>query len=240
MKTQGKIPLLFVGSPQCLNDTVADSISKDNYRIIHASNSFDAIELFKKNDVDICVIDADVGEIDGFSLAKQMRTLCPDIPIIFLIDIGRHSPMLRNLDFHIDDYVVKPLVNKELGLRVAMMAKRINNNNPNNIDNGDKIIYLGSFIFDTKNLLLIHEGREQPLTRKEAALLKVFYDNKNELVPRKKVLKMIWGSSDYFIGRSMDVFIARLRKYLKPDPDVNIVTVHGVGFRLVVLEPVMG
>ena len=99
---------------------------------------------------------------------------------------------------------------------------------------------LGSFVFDTKNLLLIHDGKEQPLTRKEAALLKVLYENKNELVTRKKVLKMIWGSSDYFIGRSMDVFIARLRKYLRADPDVSIVTVHGVGFRLVVMEPVMG
>ena len=80
------------------------------------------------------------------------------------------------------------------------------------------------------------DGAEQPLTRKEAALLKVLYDNKNDLVTRKKALKMIWGNSDYFIGRSMDVFIARLRKYLKADPNVKILTVHGVGFRLVITE----
>lgn len=148
--------------------------------------------------------------------------------------------MLRNLDLRIDDYVVKPLQNKELGLRTAMMSRRLRDNDSVSECKDEKTIMLGSFVFDTKNLLLIHDGKEQPLTRKEAALLKVLYENKNELVTRKKVLKMIWGSSDYFIGRSMDVFIARLRKYLRADPDVSIVTVHGVGFRLVVMEPVMG
>ncbi len=240
MNKQGKIPLLFVGNRQCLNDTVNSGVSLEVYRIIQARNSFDALELFKKNDVDLCVIDADVAETDGFSLALQLRMLCPDIPVIFLIDGVRHSDMLRNLDLRIDDYVVKPLQNKELGLRTAMMSRRLRDNDSVSECKDEKTIMLGSFVFDTKNLLLIHDGKEQPLTRKEAALLKVLYENKNELVTRKKVLKMIWGSSDYFIGRSMDVFIARLRKYLRADPDVSIVTVHGVGFRLVVMEPVMG
>ena len=176
--------------------------------------------------------------IDGFALAAQIRILNPDVPMIFLTSKGLLVNILKDFEYGVDDYLTKPFTNEELLLRIKAVMRRVEKKDPFTYTLSGEKINIGRFVFDAKNMLLILDGKEQPLTRKEAALLKVLYDNKNDLVTRKKVLKMIWGNNDYFIGRSMDVFIARLRKYLKADPNVKILTVHGVGFRLVVAEPV--
>lgn len=238
MKTLNKTSVLLVEDDIDMRNTISDSLKAVDYKVYTTRKSTEGIEYFKKYDIDLCIIDVELSGIDGFALATQIRMLNPDIPIIFLVSKGLHLNMLKEFEYGIDDYVTKPFNNEELLLRIKAVLHRVERNDPFSYSLGNAKINIGRFIFDTKNMLLIFEGREQALTRKEAALLKVLYDNKNDLVTRKKALKMIWGNSDYFIGRSMDVFIARLRKYLKSDPNVKILTVHGVGFRLVITETV--
>jgi Response regulators consisting of a CheY-like receiver domain and a winged-helix DNA-binding domain len=208
------------------------------FKVYFAANSIEGLDSFKKHDIDLCIIDTDLQGIDGFALASQIRLLNPDLPVLFMTKKPLSADFLQGFDYGVDDYIVKPFSNEELAMRIKSVMYRVERNNPFSYTLGEEKLHIGKFVFDTKNMILQIGNQEQPLTRKEAALLKVLYDNRNELLTRKKALKMIWGNSDYFIGRSMDVFIARLRKYLRPDPDVRIVTVHGVGFRLIVAEGV--
>ena len=239
MKTLNKTSVLLVEDDLDLRNTISESLKAVDYKVYASRKSIEGLDLFKKYDVDVCVLDVEMSGMDGFALAAQIRILNPDMPIIFLVSKGLFLNMLKDFEYGVDDYLTKPFSNEELLLRIKAVMRRVEKNDPFSYTLGNAKINIGRFIFDAKNMLLVLDGKEQPLTRKEAALLKVLYDNKNDLVTRKKVLKMIWGNSDYFIGRSMDVFIARLRKYLKADPNVKINTVHGVGFRLVVTEPAM-
>ena len=184
---------------------------------------------------DLIILDLGLPDMDGMEVLKSVRKWS-NLPVVVVSARTHEKDKVLALDLGADDYLTKPFSNEELLLRIKAVMHRVEKNDPFSYTLGNAKINIGRFIFDAKNMLLILDGKEQPLTRKEAALLKVLYDNKNDLVTRKKVLKMIWGNSDYFIGRSMDVFIARLRKYLKADPNVKILTVHGVGFRLVVTE----
>ena len=236
MKTLNKTSVLLVEDNLDLRNNIGENLRSVGYKVYAAKKSVEGIELFKKFDIDVCVLDVEMTGMDGFALAAQIRILNPDMPIIFLVSKGLVLNLLKDFDYGVDDYLTKPFSNEELLLRIKAVLHRVEKNDPFSYTLGNAKINIGRFVFDAKNMLLILDGKEQPLTRKEAALLKVLYDNKNDLVTRKKVLKMIWGNSDYFIGRSMDVFIARLRKYLKADPNVKILTVHGVGFRLVVTE----
>ncbi len=238
MKTHNKTSVLLVEEDVDLRNTISENLSAVDYKVYAAKKSIDGLDFFKKYDIDVCVLDIEMTGIDGFALAAQIRILNPDVPMIFLTSKGLLLNILKDFEYGVDDYLTKPFSNEELLLRIKAVLRRVEKKDPFSYTlSGDKI-NIGRFLFDAKNMLLVLDGQEQPLTRKEAALLKVLYDNKNDLVTRKKVLKMIWGNSDYFIGRSMDVFIARLRKYLKADPNVKILTVHGVGFRLVITEPV--
>ena len=237
MKTHNKTSVLLVEDDVDLRNTISENLNAVDYKVYAAKKSVEGLDFFKKYDIDVCVLDIEMTGIDGFALAAQIRILNPDVPMIFLTSKGLLVNILKDFEYGVDDYLTKPFTNEELLLRIKAVLRRVEKKDPFTYTlSGDKI-NIGRFVFDAKNMLLILDGHEQPLTRKEAALLKVLYDNKNDLVTRKKVLKMIWGNNDYFIGRSMDVFIARLRKYLKADPNVKILTVHGVGFRLVVTEP---
>ncbi len=238
MKTHNKTSVLLVEEDVDLRNSISESLNAVDYKVYAAKKSIEGLDYFKKYDIDVCVLDIEMTGIDGFALAAQIRILNPDVPMIFLTSKGLLVNILKDFEYGVDDYLTKPFTNEELLLRIKAVMRRMEKKDPFTYTLSGEKINIGRFVFDAKNMLLVLDGKEQPLTRKEAALLKVLYDNKNDLVTRKKVLKMIWGNNDYFIGRSMDVFIARLRKYLKADPNVKILTVHGVGFRLVVAEPV--
>ena len=238
MKTHNKTSVLLVEEDVDLRNSISENLNAVDYKVYAAKKSIEGLDFFKKYDIDVCILDIEMTGIDGFALAAQIRILNPDVPMIFLTSKGMLVNILKDFEYGVDDYLTKPFTNEELLLRIKAVMRRVEKKDPFTYTLSGEKINIGRFVFDAKNMLLILDGKEQPLTRKEAALLKVLYDNKNDLVTRKKVLKMIWGNNDYFIGRSMDVFIARLRKYLKADPNVKIITVHGVGFRLVVTEPV--
>jgi DNA-binding response OmpR family regulator len=171
---------------------------------------------------------------DGFSLAKDIRAINAHIPIIFLTAKTLKEDRITGFKIGGDDYITKPFSTEELSLRISAILKRIENQYMKKTT--PDVIRLGTIDFDYRNMILIHKEKKYSLTKKEAALLRLLAENKNELVERDYALEEIWGTSDYFIGRSMDVFIAKLRKILKLDPHIAIINVHGTGFKLEVSE----
>ena len=164
-----------------------------------------------------------------------MRKNNEDVPIIFLTAKSLKEDRIKGFRSGCDDYITKPFSTEELSLRIQVILKRsmVQGLNEKEEPAGFDI---GNYYFDFKNMILRYGTEEKNLTRKENALLKLLCENKDQLLTREAALKSVWGDDDYFIGRSMDVFIAKLRKYLKEDPRISITNVHGIGFRLEVKD----
>jgi DNA-binding response OmpR family regulator len=170
---------------------------------------------------------------DGFTLAENIQQIKPGTPFLFLTARGLEADRIRGLKMGADDYITKPFSTEELKLRIDIILRRLGKAT----DAIKKDIFtIGSVIFDFPNQLLQLHGDERRLTKKEAMVLQMLCQNVNELVRREQILLNIWGSDDYFMGRSMDVYIAKLRSYLKSDPAINIVNIHGTGFKLEIKE----
>jgi DNA-binding response OmpR family regulator len=165
---------------------------------------------------------------DGFTLARDIRKVNTDIPILFLSAKSMTEDKIEGFNAGGDDYLTKPFSVEELQLRVRALLKRVK---VNVIQPEEKIVKLGIFSFDTENFTLTSPSSKQTLTKKEAMILRTLFRFKNQLLARDIILNTVWGQDDYFVGRSLDVFITKLRKYLKEDPTIQITNVHGVGFK---------
>jgi DNA-binding response OmpR family regulator len=189
-------------------------------------NGADALMFLKNDQPDICVLDVMMPVMDGFTLAEQIISLYPDMPFVFLTARNQKEDRIKGLRLGADDYVVKPFEAEELVLRIKNILKRS--------DQADiplpDILRLGRYTFDYNRLLLIHESGNNRLTEKEALLLRYFYLNNSRLIKREEVLLQLWKSDDYFSGRSLDVFVSKLRKYLLLDERITLETVRGTGF----------
>jgi DNA-binding response OmpR family regulator len=166
---------------------------------------------------------------DGFTLARDIRQINSDVPILFLTAKSMTEDKIEGFNAGGDDYLTKPFSVEELNLRIKSLLKRVNIRTeiPE-----EKVFSVSTFIFDTENLTLTLNGTVQSLTKKEAQILKILYKFKNQVLPREVILNTVWGQDDYFVGRSLDVFITKLRKYLKEDERIQILNIHGVGFKL--------
>jgi DNA-binding response OmpR family regulator len=189
----------------------------------------DAISKINNSTYDIILLDLKMPKKDGFSLAKDVRKMNTDIPILFLSAKSMTEDKVEGFKSGGDDYLTKPFSVEELQLRVASLLKRVNIKPEGN---EELIIPLGSYLFDTENYTLKNAQFEKTLTKKEAQILKVLCKFKNQVVAREVVLNAVWGQDDYFVGRSLDVFITKLRKYLKEDTSIQIQNIHGIGFKL--------
>jgi len=231
---EDKTRILLVEDDANLSMVLKDYLEMLGYETILRNDGEEGLEAFKENEFSLCILDVMMPKKDGFRLAKDIRAINADIPLIFLTAKTLKEDRIAGFKAGCDDYITKPFSTEELSLRISAILKR------SEIQYRQKkipdIFDLGSIQFDHKNMLLIHKGKDYSLTRKESALLKLLAENKNQLVEREYALEKIWGSSDYFIGRSMDVFIAKLRKMLKIDPSIAITNVHGTGFKLEVNE----
>ncbi|TNF29555.1 MAG: response regulator transcription factor, partial [Deltaproteobacteria bacterium] len=177
----------------------------------------------------LCICDVMMPKKDGFTLAKEIRQVDKEIPILFLTAKGSDADKVEGFKSGGDDYLTKPFNSEELQLRVAALLKRVNIR-PH--ENNEDVLKIGQYTFDTVNFHLKHTKFEKVLTKKEAQVLKMLCKGMNEVVPRELILNAVWGQDDYFVGRSLDVFITKLRKYLKEDPNIQISNVHGIGFKL--------
>lgn len=232
---KNKAIILFVEDDPNLSMLVKDYLEMSGYEVDHAVDGDKGIDLFNKNKYDLIILDIMMPKKDGFTTAKEIRDSDQDIPIIFVTAKTLKEDRIKGFQIGADDYITKPFSTEELSLRIKAILKRSMQTDPGKqrIKSNVKI---GDFTFDSSNLILKHGETERVLTRKESGLLKLLCQNINNLVPREVAMETVWGENDYFIGRSMDVFIAKLRKYLKPDPKVKISNVHGIGFKLEVTE----
>ena len=231
---ENKTRILLVEDDANLSMVLKDYLEMLGYDTVLRNDGEEGLEAFKESEFSLCILDVMMPKKDGFRLAQDIRAINADIPLIFLTAKTLKEDRIAGFKAGCDDYITKPFSTEELSLRVSAILKRCE------IQYTQKkipdIFDLGNIKFDHRNMILIHNKDEYSLTRKEAALLRLLAENKNQLVERDYALEKIWGSSDYFIGRSMDVFIAKLRKMLKIDPNIVITNVHGTGFKLEVAE----
>ncbi|OQA02234.1 MAG: Sensory transduction protein regX3 [Bacteroidetes bacterium ADurb.Bin408] len=192
-------------------------------------NGLKALNLFKKQHFDFCIIDVMMPVKDGFTLAKEIKMLSKKVPMMFLTAKSMQDDVIEGLKIGVDDYMTKPFSMEELLLRMNAILKRTYEGNDENDNNVYKI---GVFTFDYNRQVLIKDKSEQKLTSKEADLLRLLYKNKNNILDRTEALMQVWGNDSYFNARSMDVYMTKLRKHLKPDPSIEIINIHGKGFKL--------
>lgn len=188
-----------------------------------------AFNMFKKQAFDFCIIDVMMPIKDGFTLAKEIKTLNKKVPMMFLTAKSMQNDIIEGLKIGADDYMTKPFSMEELLLRMNAILKRSFDNN-DELDNN--IFKIGIFTFDFNRQLLIHGKNEQKLTSKEADLFRLLCQNKNQILDRTEALLNVWGNDSYFNARSMDVYMTKLRKHLKVDPSIEIINIHGKGFKL--------
>ncbi|GAB1404782.1 MAG: response regulator transcription factor [Lentimicrobiaceae bacterium] len=228
-----KAKILLVEDDLNLSSLLCEFLETKGHSVVHALDGSKGMRLFMNNHVNLCILDVMLPLKDGFTLATEIRQLNKHIPIIFLTARNRDDDRIHGFRSGCDDYITKPFSSEELNLRIQAILKRCLNMKA---EGKGEIYFFGKSRFDSGNMLLVINDKQHQLTPKESALLKLLCLNKNNLLPREQALHEIWGDADYFIGRSMDVFIARLRKYLKDDPEVSIQNVHGSGFKLEVKE----
>lgn len=197
-----------------------------HYEVIWAEDGEIALDLFKNQCFDICVFDVMMPKLDGFSLAEKISRINPEIPFIFLTAKKLKEDKIIGLKLGADDYIVKPFEAEELILRLQNILKR---SRQKDLSTEKAEIQIGLYLFDTKRLTLKLNDKNHQLTEKEAALIHYFYLHKNQLLKREEILKDIWGNDDFFSGRSMDVYISKIRKYFKEDATISIESIRNIG-----------
>lgn len=222
------IKILFAEDDVNLGKVLTTYLTKKEYEISHATNGEIAYEIFCKGTFDICLIDVMMPLMDGFTLAQEIRKLDKNIPIIFLTAKNLQEDMIKGLSIGGDDYITKPFSIDVLVARIQALLRRTNSNAEEN-----DIIELGSITFDKKRQTLKINGEETKITTREAALLTMLVEKKNNVLERGYALKKIWGDDSYYNARNMDVYITKLRKYFKSEPSIQIINVHGIGFKFV-------
>ncbi|MBN8652403.1 MAG: response regulator transcription factor [Cytophagales bacterium] len=221
---QAKI-LLTEDDPN-LGFVIKDNLEQKGYAVTLCTNGEDGFNQFNQSHYDLCILDVMMPKKDGFTLAKEIRSHNQQVPILFVTAKSMQEDKIEGFKQGGDDYIVKPFSMEELCLRIEVFLRRsVPQQQVQNFT-------LGDFQFDCTNFTLLHNSGEKSLTQKEAEVLKLLCKNKDRVLKREEILNAVWGNDDYFLGRSMDVFISKLRKYLKDDPRVQIVNYHGVGFKL--------
>jgi len=225
-----KVKILYVEDDVTLSYVTKDNLEENGYQVICSPDGRDALTKFKTDDFDLCIFDVMLPEIDGFTLAKNVREINREVPIIFLTAKSMKEDRIAGLKTGADDYITKPFSIEELCLKINIFLKR--NKINENTEHGEIIYNIGRYKFNHRDLQLTHNETTYKLTHREADILKLFCLNNNKLIERETILNEVWGKNDYFSGRSLDVFISKLRKYLNKDSNIRLENVHGIGFKL--------
>lgn len=235
MKKQS-FKLLLVEDDPNLQMVLQDYLELMEYEVISVSDGEAGLKAFRAHEFDICILDIMLPVMDGFELAAAIRAEKRNVPIIFLTAKTMKEDRVKGFLHGCDDYITKPFNTEELDVRIKAILRRCSARYDALVTEEASRLKLGKYIFNTSEMQLSSDSSTQPLTRKEAALLQLLSENRNKLLEREFIQTQIWGDTDYFISRSLDVFITKLRKYLKDDPSVQITNVHGTGFMLKVDE----
>lgn len=224
-----KAHLLYVEDDATLSFVTRDNLSLQGYKITHCEDGLQALDVIKHESFDLCILDVMLPKIDGYTIAREIRKINQDIPIIFLTAKSLKEDKIHGLKLGADDYITKPFSIEELILKIEIFLRRSKITQPEVAN----MLQLGGYQFNYANLSLAIEEETRQLTQKEADLLQLFAVSPNVVLKRATILERLWGENDYFMGRSLDVFISRLRKYLQKDQQLKIENIHGVGFKFV-------
>lgn len=229
---ENKVKVLLAEDDRNLGNILRTYLEAKGYSARLAVNGQEAFDAFSKEPFAFCIVDVMMPVKDGFSLAKDIRKIDASVPILFLTAKSLEEDKLKGFQAGGDDYLTKPFSMEELLARMEAILRRTSQIQATA---GAKGVYeIGNFVFDYNHQQLVINGNEQKLTSKEAELLKLLCDHVNQVVDRSFALNRIWQNDSYFNARSMDVYIAKLRKYLKEDDSVELINVHGIGFKLVI------
>jgi DNA-binding response OmpR family regulator len=225
-----KAKVLLVEDDASIAFIVKDNLEVHGYEVVYCVDGETGWQQFMRNTFDICLLDVMLPKKDGLSLAAQIRKKNETIPILMLTALNNDESKISGFQKGVDDYITKPFNMQELLLRMEVFLKRTQKKK----DELSEPVKIANLEFDFKNLSLKTSTETIQLTQREAELFKYFYQNCNKVLKREDILTKIWGKDDYFLGRSMDVFITKLRKYIRGAEGVEIQTIHGVGFKLMV------
>ena len=226
---QSKYNVLLVEDEQNFGLVLKNYLELNNYVVTLAQTGKEGLTSFRKNQFDICLFDVMMPEMDGFTLANEVRKINKLIPILFLTAKNQKHDIIKGYELGADDYITKPFDTDVLLLKISAVLSRVSG-----LENKSKQFELGIFNFNSITRELSSTNGIQKLSPKESSLLELLCQNMNSVVPRELALNKIWNDNNYFTTRSMDVFIAKIRKHLKSDKNIEIINVHGNGFRLLV------
>jgi DNA-binding response OmpR family regulator len=218
--------ILLVEDDPSLGFVIRDNLLMKAYDVTCCTDGEAGEHAFDESIFNLCILDVMLPKKDGFALARSIREKNKDVPILFLTAKTMVDDKIKGFQTGADDYITKPFSLEELFYRIEVFLRRTSGTHV------ESVFTVGKFQFDPFSFTLRHNDHEKTLTQKEAEVLKLLYRNRDRILRREEILTHIWGDNDYFMGRSMDVFISKLRKYLRHDPDIQIVNYHGVGFRL--------
>jgi DNA-binding response OmpR family regulator len=224
--------ILLVEDDENLGFVIQDQLTDFGHEVIRCRSAREGLLTLGKEIVDICLLDVMMPVKSGFALAEDIKKLFPEMPFIFLTAKQQLSDRLKGLSIGADDYITKPFVIQELNLRIQNITRRTNKDEEKIVP---ALYSIGSYSFDNVNNYLIWpSGMRQHLTNKEASLLKAFCEGKGNVMTRENLANLVWGEESYFVARTMDVYIAKLRKFFAEDSRIQIINLHGVGFQFVV------
>lgn len=226
-----KISILLAEDDRNLGNLLKEYLEAKGYETKLATNGKEAFDYFNKDKFDLCLLDVMMPVKDGFTLAREIRSADKNIPIVFLTAKSMKEDAIEGFTVGADDYITKPFSMEELLLRITAILRRVKNQTLKQSEQNE--FRIGKFRFNHQDRTLELKGKVTDLTTKEADLLKLLCLNSNDVLDRNFALRTVWQNDSYFSARSMDVYIAKLRKYLKDDPKVEILNIHGRGFKLI-------
>lgn len=224
-----KTKIFYVEDELFLAKIVSETLQARGYDVIMENTGANAVKKFQESNADVCVLDVMLPQKDGFTIADEIREINEEVPIIFLTAKSDVADVVNGFKIGGNDYIRKPFSMEELIIRIENVLRNKNNET----ESIPEEIQIGKYTFNARRQTLNHPTEERKLSYRESELLKILYQNKDSIVERRDILNLLWGSDSFFNSRNLDVYITKLRNYLKADPSIEIITVKGVGYRFV-------
>lgn len=221
--------ILYAEDELFLGKIVKESLESRGYSVLMEADGNKVLSHFNQQGPDICILDIMLPNKDGFTIAEEIRCIDRKVPIIFLTAKTQTEDLVKGFKTGGNDYIRKPFSMEELIVRIENVLTRKNDKNYM-----DSAVKIGSYSFNSNHQLLKNDDDEKKLSFRESELLKVLYQNRDKIIDRREILNLLWGNDNFFNSRNLDVYITKLRSYLKKDPDLQIITIKGVGYRFVV------
>lgn len=224
--------ILLVDDDKVLSPFVQEYLESKGLSVTLRYSGEEGLHTFRQGQFDLCILDVKMPFKDGFTLAAEIRAIAPDVPFIFLSGNADKAHRIKGLTLGADDYMAKPFSMEELHLRIVAILRRVSRQQQNARPNADTVYAIGEYLFSPQNQELTRAGHTTPLTGIETRLLTLFATAPNGIVEREKALHIIWGDDDYLRGRSLNVYVSKLRQILKADPNIAFINIHGTGYRM--------